>query len=97
MTVFDCVIKDDVKNFFVCHRVVYKLWGEENNKSIDIMTSFDYPLNDVIENTPQKVIDNAKECIKIMNEEYIKDIPQEERPFIILNYTVITSTGEEIL
>lgn len=97
MTVFDYVIRDNIKNFFVCHRVEYKLWGEENNRSIDIMTSFDYPPNDVIKNTPQKLIDNAEECIKVMNEEYIKDIPQKACPFIIISYTIITSNGKEIV
>ncbi len=97
MTVFDYIIKDDVKNFFVCHRVEYNLWGEESNKTIDIMTTFDYPLNDVVENTPQKVIDNANECINIMNSEYISEIPDGVVPFTILKYTIITSTGEEIV
>lgn len=97
MTVFECTIKNDIKNFFVCHRVSYKLFGEETSRAIDIMTSFDYPLNDVIENTPQKVIDNAEECIAIMNSEFITELKNNEKPFTILNYKIITPTGEEIV
>jgi hypothetical protein len=98
MTVFDVVINNDVKNFVVCHRVKYKLWGDPDIKSIDIATNFDYPLNDVLENTPNEVISNAIDYIRIMNEEYIKTkIPITEKDFELLSFTIITSTGEEVI
>lgn len=98
MTVFDVVINNDVKNFVVCHRVKYKLWGNPDIKSIDIATNFDYPLNDVLENTPNEVISNAIDYIKIMNEEYIKtEIPAAEKAIELLSFTIITSTGEEVI
>ena len=95
MGICKLVVNDGKKLYVICHRVSYKLFGENEKRHMDMATNLTKDLIEEPVVIPEEVVKTAEEAIAIMHKEYFEEqIPYVKVPFVIHDYIRISDKGE---